>query len=230
MVTRVSIAALLLSLLFADFVVGKQSERFRDFSGKGPKYSSLENLRFAASDVDYSGSGTVDIFGRSYSASTYSLTVRVTVETAEALGPTSTQVYEKRPANFEVFVVEDKDRSIHDAMVRSMYVLWKRHQLFSDEYFYDFHIGNNAYALTALPDLVNVKSFYFVWVNGRAVKVVFKGFEHNWNGGWGVMDSFTSDCFRISIDNTEFRAYEFPLQPQKRFTKLYESGFFHLSD
>ncbi|MGA3294592.1 MAG: hypothetical protein ABSE45_11495 [Candidatus Acidiferrales bacterium] len=221
---RLLTTALLLSLLFVDVANGKRSEKFRDFSNKGSEYASLENLRFAAGDITYSGSETIDILGKPYSASKYALTVAVTVETLDAIGATYTSVYEKRPAGFEIFVVEDRDRTIHDAFVKDMYTVWRKKELFSGEYFFDFHIKNNCYVLTTVPG--NVESYYFIWVNGHAVKILFKGFENTAGGGWGAMSSFTSDAFRISIDNAEFRAYEYPLRPQKRFVELYEKGFF----
>jgi hypothetical protein len=227
MLVRLPTTALLLSLLAVHFAVGKQSEQFRDFSHKGSEYSALGNLRFAADDIQYSGSETIDILGNSHSALKFLLTVTVTVETADAVGPVNTSVYEKRRAVFEVFVVEDKERTIHDTFVRDTYAAWKKTELYSGEYFFDFQIRNNGYVLTAIPDLVNVKSFYFIWVNGRAVKVLFKGFEDKSNGGAGVMDSFTSDCLRISVGDADFVAYREPLHPQKQFVALYEKGFFN---
>jgi hypothetical protein len=105
--------ALLLTLFFIDLEAGAQSQRFRDFSRKDSDYAPLKNLRFASNDITYSGPENVEIFGRSYPARRYSLTVTVTVETGEVLGPTSTAFYQKRPANFEIFVAEDRDLGIH---------------------------------------------------------------------------------------------------------------------
>jgi hypothetical protein len=107
-----------------------------------------------------------------------------------------------------------------------MYDLWSRKELFSGEYFFDFSVKNNNYVLSVMPDLVNVKSFYFIWVNGRAVKVAFKGFRDKEKGGWGVMDGFTTDNLRIRVADAEFRAYQYPLRPHKKFLDLYKRGFF----
>jgi hypothetical protein len=227
MLTRLLTTALLLGLFFTGRAVGKQAEKFRDFSHKGSEYASLENLRFAADDIQYSGSEMVDILGKPYSASRYALKVTVTAQTLCAVGATNISVYEKRPADFDIFVVDDRDRSIHHGLVREMYATWKKKKLFSGDYFFDFHSKRNSYVLTAMPDLINVKSFYFIWVNGRAVRILFKGFENNAKGGWGAMDSFTSEAFRISVDDSEFAAYQYPLRAQKRFVKLYEEGFFN---
>jgi hypothetical protein len=228
MFMRLLTTTLLLSLLFVNFALGKQAEKFSDFSHKGSDYASLENLRFAAADIQCSGSELVDILGKPYSASRFTLKVTVTVQTLSALGADSElSVYEKRPANFDVFVVDDRDRSIHHGLVTEMYATWKKKKLFSRDYFFDFRMTKNRYVLTAMPDSINVKSFYFIWVNGRAIKVVFKGFEDNAKGGWGVMDSFASEAFRISVDGYEFQAYQYPLQVRKRFVKLYEDGFFN---
>jgi hypothetical protein len=229
MLTRLFTTALLLSLLFVDFAVGKQATKFRDISHKGSEYASLENLRFAADDIQYSGSEMVDILGKPYSASRYALKVTVTVQTLCAVGATEMSVYEKLPANFDIFVVEDEARSIHDAFVARMYATWKKQELVSEDYYFDFRIKEARYVLTAMPGLINVKSFYFIWVNGRAVKIVFKGFESNAKDGWGVMDSFTREAFRISVDGSEFDAYQYPHRAQKRFIKLYEEGFFNSS-
>jgi hypothetical protein len=228
MLTRLLTTAFFVSLLFIDSTDGKHPEIFRDFSYKGPEYAALGNLRLRADDIRYSDSETIDILGKPYSASKYVLMAEVTVETFEAIGATHISVHEKRPANFEIFVVDDRDRGIHDTFVREMYPLWKKNQLFSGQYLFDFHVKQDHYVLTALPDLVNVKSFYFIWVNGRAIEIRFKSFENNLEGAWGTMDSFTSDCLRIAIDNTEFRAYQYPFRPQKKFVDLFEKGFFNL--
>jgi hypothetical protein len=156
------------------------------------------------------------------------LTTKVKVQTLSAIGAgKELQVYELKPANFEIFVIEDKDKTIHNAFVQTMYDIWSKKQLYSGEYFFDFNTKDNEYALTAMPDLVNVKEFYYIWVNGRVIKVVFKGFQEE-SGGWGVMDSFTSNNLRIKIANTEFKAYQFPLGFRKSFLKLYKAGFFSL--
>lgn len=225
---RLLTTALLLSLVLVDFATGKQAKGFRDFSHKGPEYASLDNLRFAAADIQYSGSETVDIFGKPYSASRYTLRVAVTVQTFCAVGATNASIYKKRSADFDIFVVDDTDWAIHDAFVTQMYAAWKKKKLFSGDYFFDFHSKRNGYVLTAMPDLINVKSFYFIWLNGRAVKILFKGFQNHAEGGWGVMDSFTSEAFRISVDDSEFGAYQYPLRVQRNFVKLYEDGFFKL--
>ncbi|MDT5123995.1 MAG: hypothetical protein QOC96_3477 [Acidobacteriota bacterium] len=204
----------------------KSRNEFRDFSQKGANYKPLENLRFAADNIIYSGTEQISVFGKDYLASKFSLIVNVKVQTLCAIGSINTEVYEQVPADFEVFIVDDKDRNIHDTYIREMYGLWNKKELFSGEYFFDFSIKGNNYVLSSMPSLVNVNSFYFVWVNERVVKVVFKGFRDKAKGGWGVMDSFTSDNLRIQIADAEFKAYQYPLRPQKRFIELYKKGFF----
>jgi hypothetical protein len=222
---RLSTVALLFGLLFLDCALGKPSEKFHDFSRLSPDFSALKNLRFSASDVKFLGTNSVDIFDRAYLASTYSVTTTVTVETSDAIGATYASTYEKQAATFEISVVEDGDRNIHDTLVKEMYSLWSKKQLFSGKYFFDFHLKNREYVLTAIPDMTKGPSFYLVWVGGRAVQIRLK----NWDPlkGWGAEFSFTSDCFRISIDNSEVKAYEFPLRPQTRFVELYKKGFFN---
>ena len=175
--------------------------------------------------MSYSGSEQINVLGQPYLASKYSLTATVKVQTLCAIGTINTEVYERVSANFEIFITEDIDRFVHNAFTRTMFDIWGKNELYSGEYFYDFSIKGSDYLLTAMPNLANVKDFYFLWVNGRVVKIVFKGFQ---NGeGWGVMDSFTSDKLRIRLSDSEFKAYQFPLSAKKRFVKLYKSGFFN---
>jgi len=135
----------------------------------------------------------------------------------DAVAVTNTSIYEKRRADFEILLVDDKDRVIHDALVEDIYATWRRKEPYSGNSFFDCQTKNSRYVLTAMPDLVNMKLFYFTSVNENAVKIVFKDFENKPNGGgWGVMDSFTSECFRVVVDNTEFRAYEYPLCPPQK--------------
>jgi hypothetical protein len=224
--TRPFTTTLLLGLLSVHSEVGAQPRQFTDFSHKDSDYAYLENLLFASNDIEFLGLESIDILGSPYPARKYSLTVPVSVETAEFLGPTTTALYQKRPAKFEIFVVEDRDRGIHDELLKEMYTTWKKKKVISDDYYFDFHMTNQHYVITAVPDSVEVKSFYFVWVNGRTVKIVFKGFENGAKGGWGVMGSFTSNCLRISVDNIQFRAYQYPFRVENNFIKLYEKGFF----
>jgi hypothetical protein len=223
---RVIKVAFLMSLLVVQAVAERSRSEFRDFSQKGADYKPLENLRFTADNITYSGTEQINILGKPYLASKFSLAVKVKVQTLCAIGEVSIQRYEQVPADFEIFVADDKDRSIHDTYIREMYDLWNKKELFSGEYFFDFSIKGNNYVLTSMPDLVNVKSYYFIWANERAIKIVFKGFRDKAKGGWGMMDSFTSDNLRIQIADAEFKAYQYPLRPQKRFLELYKQGFF----
>lgn len=216
----------LLLLLALQSAAGKSRNEFRDFSQKGADYQPLENLRLDAADVTYFGIEQISILGKLYTASKFSVSATVQVQTFCAIGTVNTEVYERVPANFEIFVVEDKDRSIHDTLVRTMYDLWSRKEWYLGESFFYFSMKDNHYVLTSMPGSVNVGGFYFFWVNGRAVKVTFKGFQNKEQGGWGVMDSFTSDNLRIRVANTEFKAYQPPFGPQKSFLKLYRDGFF----
>jgi hypothetical protein len=222
MMKRMKVVFLLLSLALQS-AAGESRIEFRDFSQKGAEYKSLENLRFADADVTYSGDESINILGEQYSASKYSMSATVRVQTVCAIGTVNTEVYQRVTASFEIFVVEDKDKSIHDAFVKTIYDLWSRKELYSGESFFDFSAKGSHYVLTSMPDLVN---FYFFWVNGRMVKIVFKGFREKQQQGWGVMDSFTADNLRIRVADAEFKAYQFPLSPQKKFLKLYREGFF----
>ncbi|HEX8844841.1 MAG TPA: hypothetical protein VF791_09375 [Pyrinomonadaceae bacterium] len=230
---RVVIPGLLALSLFACHIfplqtaAGKTPDELQDFSQKGAVFKSLEDLRLSASAISYSGTEQISFMGKSYPASNFSLTTKVQVQTLCAIGTVSTEVYERVPADFEISVVEDRDKSIHDAFVRAIYGLWSSKELYSGEHFFDFGMKGNQYFLTSMPGSVNLEGFYYVWVNGRLVKIVFKGFQNKGQGGWGVMDGFTADNLRIRISDAEFRAYQFPLRHQKRFLKLYQAGFFN---
>jgi len=219
-----AIATLLLAL--ATVASGKPRVEFRDFSQKGPDYRPLENVRLAADDVTYAGSEQIEILGKSYLAIKYSMVAKIRVQTLCAIGTVNTEVYETFPANFDILVVDDKSRILHDSYVHSMYALWSRKELYSGEWYFDFGIKDDRYVIAAMPDLVDKKGFYFIWVNGRVIKFVFNGFRDKDAGGWGVMDSFTSDNLRIRIGDAEFRAYQYPLSARKKFLKLYRAGFF----
>jgi len=223
MSSRIAVA-LVLTLAFLSTANAKQDTKFRDFSRKGPEYAALENLRFAAGDIRYSGPETAEILERQYPGLKYHLTATVTVETSDAIGATYTSTYEKYAAQFEILVVDDRERTIHDAWVKQMYSIWKKKELYSGDYYFDFHAKDKCYAIAAVP--ANQDRFYFVWVNGRAIKIAFKGFVNRAQAGAGAIYDFTADRFRISIDNTYVKAYEYPLQPRKRFVRLYEEGFF----
>jgi hypothetical protein len=111
------------------------------------------------------------VFGKLYKASKYSLVPIVEVQTLCAIGAVNPEVYERVAANFEIHIIEDEDRSIHDEIVRKMYEIWNRKEIYSGEYYYWFNTKDGEYALTALPSLVNVKGMYFIWVNKRLIKI-----------------------------------------------------------
>jgi hypothetical protein len=109
------------SLILVSNVAGAQSVEFRDFSHKGPEYAPLENLRFAATDITYLGSERVDLFGKTYAASKYRVPATVTSEVAETVGSQTLSGFVKRSANFDIFVVDDTNRAVHDRLVTDMY-------------------------------------------------------------------------------------------------------------
>jgi len=220
--------ALFIVLLTASGAAKGPRLEFRNFSSKGPDYKALENLRLAAPDIAYAGIVETDVFGKLYKASKYSLIPLVEVQTLCAIGAVNTEVYERVPANFEIHVVEDEDRGIHDEMARKMYEVWNRKEIYSGEYYYWFNAKDAEYAMTALPDRAEVNGLYFIWVNKRLIKITFKGFVKREQGGWGVMYGFTSDNLRIWLAGAEFKAYKFPLKVEKKFLELYKKGFFNI--
>lgn len=195
---------------------GQAKLSFQDFSDKFP---NLAGLRLATSDVVDLGKDSIDIFGKTYAASKYSFSTTITVQTV------STGIYEKVPAKFEIFVAEDESNAVRDKVIESMYGIWSRKELYSGEYFFDFISKDSNYSLTVMPDLVNVKGYYYIWLDGRLVKILFAGFQKV-SGGWGVMDSFTADNLRIDLGRSTFKAYNFPLGVRKSFLKLYKAGYF----
>ena len=83
---RVAQTVALSSLILVSSMARTQAVKFRDFSHKGAEYAPLENLRFAASDIAYLGSESLDLFGTTYSASKYRVPATVTAEVAETVG------------------------------------------------------------------------------------------------------------------------------------------------
>lgn len=213
-----SLAAIVLGTCLS---ISAQSKiNFRDFSGKGADYSRLSGLRFASNDVTYLGEGSIEFAGKTYAASKYSLTAVITVQTLSA-----PEVYEKVPAKFEIQIADDKDDTARNEIVKQIFDIWSKKEIYSGEYFFDFISNDTAYAFTATPDLVNVKGYYYIWLDGRLIKIVFRGLVKE-SGGWGVMDSFTRENIRLEIDGKLFRPYSFPLGVRKSFLKDFKSGRF----
>lgn len=223
---RVLKATVVFILLVAPAAAGKSRTEFHDFSLKGADYRPLENLRFAAYNVSYVGVEQTEVLGRQYAASKYEVRAAVRVQIMCALGAVSTEVYRWTPAVFEVFVVEDGDRGVHDKLARGMYALWNRGELSDGARFYDFDIRKEKYLLTSVPTAAEEKEILVVWVNGRAVKAVFKSLVGGEGGGWGVKDAFALENMRVRVGEAEFTAYRYPLGFQKTFGRLYERGFF----
>ena len=108
------------------------------------------------------------------------------------------------PANFEIYVIEDRDRYFHNKIVQMIYEVWSRNALFSGKYFFDFTMEHSDYVLAVIPDAVNIRHYYFAWINNRVIKVVFAGFKHRVQSGWGMMDSFTSENLRLQATGSAF--------------------------
>jgi len=184
-----------------------------------------EDIQIINGSVKYSGTTQIEIFGQKHVGSVFSIAANVKAETEE--GFPNLEVYEIVPAEFEIIVVEDKSKTIHDALIERIYDTWSKNKLYSvDLYYYYFSIKSGQYVLTAVPAAVaEIRAGnYFFWVNGRVFKVVFKSFKGK--GGFGVVDSFASDNLRIRIANVEVKAYQVPYRTMKDFVKLYNEGFF----
>lgn len=223
--SSLKIGILILTLLTAVSAQSK-AQNFKDFSQKGSDYKALENLRFYAADIVYLGDDQIKMFEKQYLAKKYTVTIDIKVQTQSVLDSNLNDraIYERIPAIFEVSVAEDENRNAHNTLVRAIHENWKKGEIYSGEFFFDFNASGEQYSLTAFPDLVNVKSFYFVWVNGRVIKVAFKEFLNSKASGWGKMDRFTSDVFRIHLNNSDVQAYQFPLQVRKQFFEMYQRG------
>lgn len=64
LMTKIVKVVFLLFSLALQTAVGESRIEFRDFSQKGTEYKSLENLRFAAADVTYSGDEQINILSK----------------------------------------------------------------------------------------------------------------------------------------------------------------------
>lgn len=220
---RSLIIAMLVSLATIVPVTGDEHKNFRDFSSKGPEYQPLEDLRFATSELEFAGTEQIYAFGKELLASKFTTTVKVRVQTMCAVGSGGFQVYEIYPANFEIHVVQDNDRGLHDTLVRMMHDLWTGKEPCPEGHCFVFNIEGNKYAFSTTPGTELENSFYHIWVNKRLIRITFKGFQSG--GGWGPLSCFTSDVLRIRLGDKEVRAYQFPILP-KKFLRLYGEGFF----
>lgn len=214
------------SLILVSSVAGTQSLEFRDFSHKGPEYAPLENLRFAATDIAYPGSESVDLLGKTYAASKNRVPA-VTGEVVETLGSQRLSGFVKRSASFDIFVVEDTNRAIHDRLVTDMYRELSNRKRLLGGYPYSFSSKDGQYVVSSVSPRTEEKPFSITWANGRAVKVCF---EDEKGHDWLMMDSFASDVFRLSLGNSLLQAYNYPLKADmdfvREFMRLYQQGFF----
>jgi len=202
-------------------------DQFQDFSSNGSEYAPLENLRLKAEGIVYAGSEGVSILDETGAASKYLVVANVEVQTAclEGVGA----YYERAPANFEIYVIEDRDRYFHNKIVQMIYDVWSKNERFSGKYFFDFTVEHSNYVLAVIPDAVNIRHYYFAWINNRIIKVVFAGFKHRAQSGWGMMDSFTSENLRLQATGSAFKVYDgFPRDKQqiRNFLALHQRGFF----
>lgn len=201
---------------------------FYDFSQKGADYLPLEDLRFRADHVIYRGKGQIAILGKQYETHDYTVEATVKVQTMCAMGAGYSATYQWAPAFFDVQVVDDKDRSIHDAFTLAMYRMQHRKEFISDESSYLFTRRQNAYSITALhlsSDADNIS--YDIWLNGRVARVAFRAYKDSQFGGMGVLDSFNTDHLRMQLADTQVPVWDHSLQVDRTFLRLYEQGFFN---
>jgi hypothetical protein len=223
----IALSAVLLTLCLSTGAFAKHHIEFRDFSAKGPDYKPLEDLRLAVDDITYTGTEPIEVLGKSYTASAYTLDLPLRVQTECAMGPVDSQTYDSFPARFQVLVIDDKDRKIHDAYIRQMYDFSSKNESRSGTDYFDFNVKRDQYILSSIPEAVEVKQFFFFWVNERLVKVIFEGFRDPDKGGFGIMNSFSSNHFRVRIKEAEFQALQNEATSAKKFLALYKSGFFN---
>lgn len=183
-----------------------------------------DDLRIKATSIRYVGTTQVDIFDKKYTGSIFSILANVKVETLE--GVPDLEVYEVVPAEYEIAVIDDSSKIIHNELIEKIYSTWSAKQLSSiDLYYFYFSLKSNQYALTVIPAIVNQPiTYYFFWVNGRVFKVIFKSFKQK--AGLGALDAFTFDNLRIRLGDSEVKAYQVPFSIPKAFLALHKQGFF----
>lgn len=218
-----------MALVSCQSLVAQARGEFHDFSAKGGDYKALKDLKFKADDVSFLGFEETEFFGKSYRASKFSVNTLISIQILSAIRADGGEIsqYKSALANFEIYIAQDDGRAVHDGIVKDMFELWSRKELYSGKWFYDFSSNGSDYILTCTPDLVNVKLFYLLWVKNRLIKVSFKRFQSSDDDGWGIMDSFTRENFRIHLNDKDYPAYSYPLRPKKDFIKLFLTGFFN---
>lgn len=220
---------MLCAVLGCQCVVAQERDEFRDFSAKGDDYKVLKDLKFKTDDVSFLGFEDTEFFHKPYKAAKYSLNTSVLVQVLSALRSDGGEIstYKSELASFDIYVTQDDTQAAHDAIVREMYELWSRKEMYSGQWFYDFSLNGKDYFLVCTPDSVEVKGFYLIWSKGRLIKVSFKKFQNSQDAGWGVMSSFTERSFRIRLNDKEYPAYSYPLRAKKEFLKMFQAGFFN---
>jgi hypothetical protein len=203
---------LLVSFLYGDIGYGAQKDS-----------NLLDDVRIKAASIEYSGITEVEIFDKKYAGSLFSIAANVNVETVE--GFPDLEEYEVVPAKFEIIVIEDKSKIIHNELVEKIYNTWSKKKLYSDDlYYFYFSLKADQYVLSIIPSGVEIAKYYFFWVNGRVFKITFKSFGQK--SGLGPVSAFTSENLRIRLANSEMKAFQFPFSIPKHFLELYKEGFF----
>jgi hypothetical protein len=201
--------------------------------GQSNGISLPKELLIKADAVSYIDPKQIDLLGKQFVGSTFSLTAKVRVQTSDSINPGGQDLstYEIIPAKFEIDMVDDNIGAIHDELVSRIYISWSSRDSDRGGGYY-FHSKNKQYVLVLISGLVNKDGCIIFWVNGHAFKLTFIEFINK--GGWGVMDSFIETNFRVRLSNSDVKLYSyfFPdsqntfKEMRKDFLELYESGFF----
>jgi hypothetical protein len=219
--------------LFVILLAGGSSMISHFGYGQSYENSLPEELLITADAVSYTGSKQIDLLGKQFVGSSFSLTAKVRVQTSDSINPGGRDLstYEIVPAKFEIVMVEDNIGAIHEELVSRIYNSWNSRNFDRGGGYY-FRSKNEQYVLILTSGLVNKDGCVIFWVNEHAFKLAFKEFINM--GGWGVMDSFIETNIRVRHSNSDVKLYSYFLadsqdtfkEMRKDFLELYESGFF----
>jgi hypothetical protein len=210
------------SIFCVSLVVQSEFAAGKDYSKLGGEYALLNNLRFNAKKVEYTGKEKLVLFGREYTASKFIVSARITVQTSD--NGTFSGTFENADAFYELLVGLDESNEIHDAMLKSIYDFWStkpKDSISTSDY--QFTLKKNGDYLMFAPPIGFDRQYYLVWVDGKFIKASFREFGKN-QGGWGALSGLWSNVLKFRIGKSkiepEFMVDEFPEQ----FLQLFKQG------
>jgi len=215
-----------LALAIGLLVASSVSARHKDYSKRGGEYAILENLRLSAAKVEYRGTESVSLFGKQYTASKFTVSARITVQTS--CNGTFSGTFEEVIANYEILIGLDTSNAVHDAFLKTIYDFWSSHPTNGTVTSpYNLTLKKTGdYLMFMAPD--GDKQFYLVWLGGKFIKASFASFPTR--SGWGALQELWGKVLRFYVGKTriepEYMVNAFP----ETFLRLYRDGKLRLKN